>query len=89
MSIGTIIKEKVNALPMDLQEDVLEYVEKLSANSRQIPNEQLEQEVAKRLLAKELISEVPEPLSDEEDADFDLIEVEGEPVSEMIIKERR
>ncbi|MGI8669585.1 MAG: hypothetical protein ACR2J3_06995 [Aridibacter sp.] len=89
MSIGTIIQEKVNALPMDLQEDVLEYIEKLSVDNRQIQNEEIEQKVAKRLLAKGLISEIPEPLSDEEDADFDLIEIEGEPVSEMIIKERR
>ncbi len=89
MSIGTIIQEKIRALPIDLQEDVLEYVEKLSANNQQTKEKEIEQEVAKRLFAKGLISEIPEPLSDAEDADFELIEVEGKPVSEMIIRERR
>jgi len=42
-----------------------------------------------RLLEKGLISEIAEPMSDAEDAEFEPIEVEGEPLSEMIIRERR
>lgn len=89
MNIETIIQKKVNALPLNLQKDVLEYVENLSANNSQPRNENLEQEVAKRLLAKGLISEVPKRMNDTDDADFEMIEIEGEPVSKSIIRERR
>lgn len=89
MNIGTIIQEKVDALPLYLQKDVLEYVENLSTGKSPAQNEEVERKVAKRLLAKGLISEMPELLTDAEDAGFELIEVEGETVSEMIIKERR
>lgn len=47
-----------------------------------------EEEFLHYLLAKGVISEIPEGLTDEED-DFEPIEFEGEPLSEMIIRERR
>jgi len=89
MNLGTVIQDKVNALPADLQEEVLRYVERLASANRTIQETQLEKEVSNRLLAKGVISELPEPMSDEEDAEIELIEIEGKPLSETIIRERR
>ncbi len=46
-----------------------------------------EDEFLQVLLAEGFISEIPEGMTDEED-DFELIEIEGEPISETIIKDR-
>lgn len=89
MNLGTVIQDKVNALPSDLQEEVLRYVERLASANRKIRETALETEVASRLLAKGVISEISEKMSDEEDAEFELITIEGEPLSETIIRERR
>ncbi len=47
-----------------------------------------EEDFLQYLLAKGVISEIPEGITDEED-DFEPIEIEGEPLSETIIRERR
>ena len=66
MNLGTVIQDKVNALPVNLQEEVLRYVERLASANRKIRETALEKEVANRLLAKGSISEIAEPMSDEE-----------------------
>lgn len=43
----------------------------------------------KRLLDKGLISEISPPMTDEEDEEFVAIEIGGEPLSELILRERR
>jgi len=45
--------------------------------------------VLNRLLEKGLISKIVKPMSDEEDDEFPPIEIEGEPLSKIIIRERR
>ena len=89
MNLGTVIQDKVNALPSELQQEVLQYVERLASANRTIQSAELEKELSNRLLAKGIISEISEPMSDEEDAEIELITIEGEPLSETIIKERR
>ena len=89
MSLGTVIQDKINTLPSELQKEVLQYIERLTSANRAIQTAPLEQEVAKRLLARGLISEIPEPMSDEEDAETELITIKGAPLSETIIEERR
>lgn len=89
MNLGTIIQEKVNALPLDLQEDVLEYVERPFSENLKAFEDEREQKVAKRLLAKGVISEIPEPVTDKKDDEVEMIEVEGEAASKLIIEERR
>ncbi len=89
MNLGTVIQDKVNGLPCELQEEVLQYVERLASANRQIKAAELEKELSNRLLAKGIISEIPEPMTDEEDAEFSLMTIDGEPLSETIIKERR
>lgn len=44
---------------------------------------------ARKLLAEGFITNIPARDETDEDDDFELIEVEGEPLSEMIIRERR
>ncbi len=53
--------------------------------------EQREEAFARKLLAKGLFSRIPtQPMTDEEFfEDFELLEIEGEPLSEQIIRERR
>jgi hypothetical protein len=46
-----------------------------------------EDEFLQMLLAEGIISEIPEGITDEED-DFEPFEIEGEPISETIIKDR-
>ena len=47
-----------------------------------------EADFLQQLLAEGFISHIPEGITDEED-DFEPIEIEGEPISETIIRERR
>jgi predicted DNA-binding antitoxin AbrB/MazE fold protein len=47
-----------------------------------------EENFLQMLLAEGLISHIPEGITDDED-DFEPIEIEGEPLSETIIRERR
>jgi hypothetical protein len=48
-----------------------------------------EDEFLQLLLAEGIISEIPPCIFDDEEENFEPIEVEGEPLSEMIIRERR
>jgi hypothetical protein len=51
--------------------------------------ERREDEFERHLLAKGLISHIPpRTMTDEEFDDFELLELEGEPLSEQIIRER-
>lgn len=47
-----------------------------------------EEDFLQYLLAKGAITHIPEGMTDDED-DFEPIEIEGEPLSEIIIRERR
>lgn len=51
-------------------------------------NEVSKQELWQQLFEEGLITHIPSGISDEED-DFEPIEIEGEPLSETIIRERR
>ncbi len=77
-------------LPAIEQARVLEWLEQLkpAIDERLAEEERIEAEVLKQLLARGLIKEIP-PNWDDADEDFEPIEIEGEPLSEMIIRERR
>ncbi len=67
-------------------------VEALTANISQPEtgaDDRREQEVLERLVAKGVISEIVAPMSDEEDGEYPPMEIAGEPLSEMIVRERR
>ena len=82
--------QTIQQLPASEQKKVLEWLEqhKPIIEEKVSEAEQLEQKFLERLFAKWLINEIP-PRLDDDDDDFEPIEIEGEPLSEMIIRERR
>lgn len=82
--------QMIEQLSDDEQKKVADWLEKRKpVTAEQVSDEsELEQKFLARLLEKGLISEIP-PRWDDDDDDFEPIEVEGEPLSEMIIRERR
>ena len=82
--------ETIRQLPVFEQRKILDWLEEYKPTiDEKISEEEIERKVLERLLAKGLISEIVEPMTDEEDDEFEPIEIEGEPLSEMIIRERR
>ncbi len=78
-----IIKE-IYKLPPVQRREVLDYISTdLSEN-----NSVSEEDAAKHLLAKGIISEIPENWN-EADEEFVPIEIKGKPLSETIIEDRR
>ncbi len=84
MTPQEIIKE-VRALPTLQQREILQTLTQSLGETRNDPPS--EAEVAEILLAKGIISKIPSHWNDDED--FEPIEIEGEPLSETIIRERR
>ena len=83
------IIEAIQQLLPSEQEEFLRWLKErdLTVNKKASEAE-LEAEVDRMLLARGHIQELPVGLTDEED-DFEPIEIEGEPLSETIIRERR
>jgi hypothetical protein len=82
--------ETIQHLPATEQKKILEWLEEHKpAIDEKISEEELKRRVLERLLEKGIISEIAEPMTDDEDDEFEPIEIEGEPLSEMIIRERR
>ncbi len=82
--------QTIKQLPAAEQQKVLEWLKEYQRTvNERTSEEELERKVLENLLAKGLISEIVEPMTDEEDDEFEPIEIEGEPLSEMIIRERR
>lgn len=67
--------------------DYLREQEQVALTDEEI--ERREDEFEQYLLAKGVISHIPPRNETDEDDNFELIEFEGEPLSEMIIRERR
>ncbi len=89
MTPQEIIKE-IHKLPLPEQAEIKRnLLENLNINGSVEQKPQVtEEDFLQYLLAKGVISEIPEGITDEED-DFDPVEIEGEPLSETIIRERR
>ncbi len=82
--------ETIRHLPVFEQRKILDWLEGYKPTiDEKISEEEIERKVLERLLAKGLISEIVEPMTDEENDECLPIEIEGEPLSEMIIRERR
>ncbi len=76
-------------LPSAEQKQILEALRKgSSAPERPAEQSISELEFEQMLLDKGIIDEIP-PGLDEDEEDFDLIEVTGQPLSETILEERR
>ena len=86
----TEIIHEINRLPLAEQKQVLETLGENIKRIEMSEEERLEQLVLERLLAKGIISKIPPRWNiDDEDDDFEPIEIEGEPLSETIMRERR
>ncbi|MDQ3633082.1 MAG: hypothetical protein M3405_01025 [Acidobacteriota bacterium] len=77
MTPQEIIKQ-IRLLPKEQQDEVI----------KNVKQEISEDEVERILLARGIISEIPENWRDK-DEDFEPIEIKGKPLSETIIEERR
>ena len=83
------VKRTIQQLPAAEQKELLEWFEEHKPIvDERVSEEELDARVLNRLLEKGIISEIP-PRWDDDDQDFEAIEIEGEPLSKMIIRERR
>jgi len=83
------VKRTIQQLPAAEQRELLEWFEEHKPIiDEEVSEAELEAKVLNRLLEKGIISEIP-PRWDDDDEDFEPIEIEGEPLSKMIIRERR
>ena len=80
----TEILNEIYKLPLSEQTNI----KKSLLDRASIQNEMPKQELWQKLFEEGLITHVPRDISDEDD-DFEPIEIEGEPISETIIRERR
>ncbi len=83
--------QTIQQLPASEQEKILEWLEerKAAIKAEISATDKLDRQVLEQLLAKGLLGEIAEPMTDEEDDEFEAIKIAGEPLSEMIIGERR
>ena len=81
------VKRTIQQLPAAEQKELLEWFEEHKPIDEKPSEAELEARVLNRLLEKGLISEIP-PRWDDDDEDFEPIEIEGEPLSNLIISER-
>ena len=89
MSTQELLAE-IRKLPLEEQQQLLADLSSDMTEQTPPPREPIsEDEVERILLAKGIISSIPSRLPDEEEEDYEPIEVEGQPLSETIIEERR
>lgn len=87
MSTHELLAE-IQKLPVDEQRRLLETLAQ-SVGGQSAPRPSMsEDEFAQHLLSQGIITHLPTGITDGDD-DFEPIEVEGEPLSETIIRERR
>lgn len=84
MTTAEILNE-ISQLPISQQKELQE---KLLEDSKSAKPQISDDEFLQQLYADGFISNIPEKYTDEDD-DFEPVEIEGEPISETIIRERR
>jgi hypothetical protein len=88
MMTPTEILNEIHKLPPAQQKELKEKLfEETGANGATKP-QMSEEEFLQQLYAEGFITHIPEKYTDEDD-DFEPVEIEGEPISETIIRERR
>ena len=78
------ILNEIYKLPLKEQTNIKQSLLEKSTPTNEVSNRDLWQ----KLFEEGVITHVPNNISDEDD-DFEPIEIEGEPISETIIRERR
>jgi len=80
--------EEIQNLPVEEQREILEMLSRnISHHSASTPQALSEAEFEQMLLEKGIIDEIPPAINVEEEA-FELVVVQGKPLSEIIIEER-
>lgn len=87
MMTTTEILYEIYRLPINQRKEIKEKLSKDLKDDVQQTPQISEKEFLEQLLAEGFISHIPEGITDEED-DFEPIEIEGEPISETIIRDR-
>lgn len=82
------ILAELQRLPLESQKQVLDSLARSLGQKPESQPSVSEDEVDRLLLAEGVISDIPCGWDDEEE-DFEPVEIMGEPLSEMIIRERR
>ncbi len=77
----------VQTLPVRVQEEIVRTLQQNLQNRKSSPVPD-EDEIERILLAKNLISEIPQRFDDEEEETFQPIKISGKPLSETILEER-
>lgn len=83
-TVEKLYQEAIALPPEDLQR----LIEMLS-EAESVRPEMTEEEFQMRLMSEGIISELPRPLAEREEEGFRPIQVQGKPLSETIIEERR
>jgi hypothetical protein len=88
------VLNEIQKMPLSAQREVAEKLtdyldQQRKAELSEAEIEAREDEFERHLLAEGFISHIPPRDETDEDDDFEPIEFEGEPLSEMIIRERR
>ncbi len=84
MMTTTEILNEIYKLPLTEQSNIKRSLLEKTETTHEVSKQDLWQ----KLFEEGLITHIPSNMSDEED-DFEPIEIEGEPISETIIRERR
>ena len=87
MSAQELLAE-IHKLPPEERRRLLKALDRELEEPKQ-PRPATEDEVEQMLLAKGVISEIPARLIDDEEELYEPIEVQGKPLSETIVEERR
>ncbi len=87
MMTTTEILNEIHRLPPVQQKELKEKLFEETETNGESKSQMDEKEFLHQLLAEGFISHIPEGITDEED-DFEPVEIEGEPISETIIRER-
>ncbi|MGI8494621.1 MAG: hypothetical protein ACR2L1_04815 [Pyrinomonadaceae bacterium] len=87
MMTTTEILNEIYRLPINQRKEIKEKLSKDLKDNVEPTPQISEKEFLQKLLEEGFISHIPEGITDEED-DFEPIEIEGEPISETIIRDR-
>lgn len=87
MMTTTEILNEIYRLPINQRKEIKNKLLQDSKSEEQVKPPFSEEKFLQKLLANGFISEIPQGITDEED-DFEPIEIEGEPISETIIRDR-
>ncbi len=77
----------VQTLPVRVQEEIIRTLQQNLQNYNSSPAPD-EDEIERILLAKNLISEIPQRSDDEEEETYQPIKISGNPLSETVLEER-